>query len=136
MMVGSKKLPMRTLVLLALLTFGCNEAPRGPHRYETSGVVTHKGNPVADAMVYFISHEQHIFKGARTDAAGRFRVVAASGVGLPAGEYAMIVRPAPSSDLANSTPDRSDIPKKFRNKETSGLAVTVDEDCPGIEIEI
>lgn len=125
------------LGLAVLVTSGCAESkPDGPPRFETAGRVTFNGEPVRSAVVSFINRSMRISRGARTDDDGRFRVVASSGNGLPAGDYKVTVKDAPKGDFGEPDFNRRDIPKKFWKEATTDLAVTVTEGLAEISLDL
>ena len=115
---------------------GCSKQPTGPPRYETRGAVTFRGQPVSDAQVAFFSPRLGISRGAVTNDQGQFRVIAASGHGLPAGEYSVVVRPAPRGDEERINYNRPDIPKHYRSKRTSNLTATISETENEVALEL
>ena len=124
-----------TLVTVGfLLSCGCTKQPTGPVRYESGGIVTYQGKPVPDAQVVF--YGPGVSRGAITGPDGRFDVKAGTGSGLPAGEYELVVRPAPGGDLDIINFDRPDIPKKYWQKETSDLKKEVVEGVNDLQLEL
>ena len=129
------------LCLVLVASQGCKKKPIGPPRHETLGVVTYEGQPVVGAQVVFYSQKLRISRGAMTNAQGEFRVRAASGHGLPAGEYIVVVRPAPPelsspSEKHSRDMDHSLIPRRFHKKDTSDLTRTVSEGENRIDLEL
>ena len=128
--------PRRSVVaLIAMMviaaTVGCGRADMG----RVSGVVTFGGKPVADAVVSFRPQNRPMAFG-RTDAAGRFTLNTYSkGDGAVKGVNRVRIEPwipGPNSfpEPGQSPrpwkePERPDIPKKYRQEETSGLEVEV-----------
>jgi hypothetical protein len=100
-----------------------------------SGVVTHAGKPVADAVVSFRPKNRPMAFGG-TDAAGRFTLNTFSkGDGAVKGVNRVAIVPlSPGYDSPPGTEqaippqketERPDIPKKYRQEQTSGLDVEV-----------
>ncbi|MCG8450770.1 MAG: carboxypeptidase-like regulatory domain-containing protein [Pirellulales bacterium] len=84
----------------------------------------------------FYSSELGVSRGALTNEKGEFRVTAASGPGLPPGEYLVVVRPAPKGDEEMIDYNRPDIPKRLRSKKTSPLSVTIREAENDMDLEV
>ena len=120
--------------VVALLSCGCENKPTGPVQYESGGIVTFNGDPVSDAQVMF--YAPPFSRGAITGNDGRFTVKAGVGDGLPAGDYQVAIRPAPGGDLDPIDYDRTDIPKKYWKKETSGLKKTIVEGLNHFHFEL
>ena len=118
-------------MMVIAATVGCGRADMG----RVSGVVTFGGKPVADAVVSFRPQNRPMAFG-RTDAAGRFTLnTYSNGDGVVKGVNRVRIEPwtpAPEavpepgqSPRPWKEPERPDIPKKFRQEETSGLTVEV-----------
>lgn len=118
----------------SLLLCGCDSKPTGPVRHESGGIVTFKGKPVPKAQVVF--YGPGVSRGAITGEDGRFQVKAGTGNGLPAGEYEIVVRPAPGGDTEIINFDRPDIPKKYWSKETSGLKESIVSGANDLTLEL
>lgn len=86
------------------------------------------------AQVVF--HGPGVSRGAITGEDGRFQVKAGTGNGLPAGEYEIVVRPAPGGDTEIINFDRPDIPKKYWSKETSGLKESIVSGANDLTLEL
>jgi hypothetical protein len=128
--------PRRYVVaLIAMMviaaTVGCGRADMG----RVSGLVTFGGKPVADAVVSFRPQNRPMAFG-RTDATGRFTLNTYSkGDGAVKGVNRVSIEPWTPAPEAVPEPgqdprpwkdlERADIPKKFRQEETSGLTVEV-----------
>ncbi len=122
--------------MLLLPLAGCDTGPDGPVRFETSGVVLSDGKPVPKAQVVFYLPEHKVSRGAITDENGKFRVKAATGNGLPAGEYKVAVRPAPEGEEVMFDIVRPDIPVSYRRKETSPLTTLISEGDNHVELKL
>lgn len=118
-------------MMVIAATVGCGRADMG----RVSGVVTFGGKPVADAVVSFRPQNRPMAAG-RTDAAGRFTLNTSSkGDGAMQGVNRVRIEPwtpapetfpEPGQDPRPwKEPERPDIPKKFRQEESSGLTVEV-----------
>ena len=126
-------------VAVSLLCFhtGCRQ---GEVLGEVTGSLTYQGKPVAGAIVIFRNEAKGVHMTTTVDDAGEFRVSMAKGYGLPLGEYQVFVS-APVQDApigpAVAPPlayDLSQIPKKYRSPETSGVLLTVNEGENRLEI--
>ena len=118
-------------MMVIAATVGCSRADMG----RVSGVVTFGGKPVADAVVSFRPKNRPMAAG-RTDATGRFTLNTYSkGDGVVKGVNHVSIEPWTPAPEAVPEPgqdprpwkdlERADIPKKFRQEETSGLTVEV-----------
>lgn len=118
-------------MMVIAATVGCGRADMG----RVSGLVTFGGKPVADAVVSFRPKNRPMAAG-RTDAAGRFTLNTYSkGDGAVKGVNRVSIEPWTPAPEAVPEPgqdprpwkdlERADIPKKFRQEETSGLTVEV-----------
>ena len=118
-------------MMVIAATVGCSRADMG----RVSGVVTFGGKPVADAVVSFRPQNRPMAFG-RTDATGRFTLNTYSkGDGVVKGVNRVSIEPWTPAPEAVPEPgqdprpwkdlERADIPKKFRQEETSGLTVEV-----------
>ena len=122
---------------MCLLTLaGCDSGTDGPPKFETTGVVLSDGISVPKAQVVFYLPELKISRGAITDENGKFRVKAATGNGLPAGEYKVAVRPAPEGEEVMFDIVRPDIPVSYRRKETSPLTTLISEGDNHVELKL
>lgn len=61
-----------SLAVTALGLAGCGGEQAGPQTVDVAGTVTHDGQPLADAMVYFMTDE--FTSSARTDSTGKFEL--------------------------------------------------------------
>lgn len=118
-------------IMAIAATVGCGRADMG----RVSGVVTFGGKPVADAVVSFRPKNRPMAAG-RTDATGRFTLNTYSkGDGVVKGVNRVRIEPWTPAPEAVPEPgqdprpwkdaERADIPKKFRQEDTSGLTVEV-----------
>lgn len=121
------------LVVLVMLA-GCGK--KGPDLHPVTGLVTFQGAAVHDAQVVFENATQGIYLTAITNAEGKYQVRTIDGEGLPAGEYRIAVRPAPSDEvgLTKDPGVRKDIPDRYRKSSTSGLSITVTESPSTVDI--
>ncbi|MFM7289642.1 MAG: hypothetical protein ACKO6B_00225 [Planctomycetia bacterium] len=118
-------------IMVIAAAAGCGRSDMG----RVSGVVTYKGAPVADAIVSFKPKNRPMAIG-RTDESGRFTLnTFAKGDGAVKGPSQVRIEPwAPAPNTFPEPgqkpapikePERPDIPKKFRQEDTSGLTVEV-----------
>jgi hypothetical protein len=118
-------------MMVIAATVGCGRADMG----RVSGLVTFGGKPVADAVVSFRPQNRPMAFG-RTDATGRFTLNTYSkGDGAVKGVNRVSIEPWTPAPEAVPEPgqdprpwkdlERADIPKKFRQEDTSGLTVEV-----------
>lgn len=132
---------IRTLSALALfaLALGCSKSdPNQVEKKPTSparGLVTYKGKPVGSATVGFISLDNKVRAGARTDNVGSF-VLSTYGAddGAPPGRYKVTVAVSGTVELepgvlAPEPPGgfKSPIPTKYANPNTTDILVEVTE---------
>jgi len=115
------------LLLLLGSFLGCSEA--GPPIAAVTGIVTFQGAPVPDGVVIFIS-DSGFGSSAALQPDGTYLVQSHHGKGIPLGEYSVIVTPPEEPDLPEGSPpvkrnEYKNIPKKFRQFETSPLRMTV-----------
>lgn len=109
---------------------GCG--PRGEYG-AVRGQVTCNGRPVTEGQVVFFEPESRVYQAARIQSDGSFVAKMSEGPGLLVGEYQVAVQPpvieGPGSENPGpQTPrDYREIPLKYRNPQTSGLALTVNE---------
>ena len=122
------------LAVLAMAASGCGRSGKQiPNRVPVSGRVTVAGQPLAYGTVQFVpdSPEGHSAMG--TIKGGAFTVESAESFpGVVKGSYKVsIVSPQPidpanrPSDPFSPDANKSNIPKRYGNIETSGLAVDV-----------
>ena len=130
---------------IALGLTGCG-GPAQPKLYPTTGTVTWKGAPLADATVSFVPSVGAPSDG-KTDAQGKFTIMTNGKPGAPAGACKVTVSKfagaAPSMPSApkpedmmkmyeakkKGQVDKGEIPAKFGRPDTSGLAAEVTTDA-------
>jgi len=116
-------------VAAGLVLAGCSRREMGP----VSGRVTHRGQPVAAAVVQFLPSNGPM-AAATTDAAGRFQLrTFGTGDGALTGTHTVVVVPwfdemgtaenQPLEELV--LPERPDIPALYRQPHTSPLTAAV-----------
>lgn len=126
-------------VLLCSLLCGCG-GPNHPPTHAVSGIIRDGGEPLADAIVSFISSSVQSPANGQTDESGRFTLTTfARGDGAMEGSYAVTImkfEKADSPAVADisddnydpnivSRPPRNLLSKKYANAQTSGLTATV-----------
>lgn len=127
--------------LLALLgpLAGCQRREELGH---VTGKVTFKGQPVTPGNVIFANKEKGVYMTAPLDAQGAFEVIMAQGAGLPLGNYALGVSPPPMDHPLGPIAEppeadkRKDIPRRYRDPATSGLAHEVKSGENVIELDL
>lgn len=122
------------LILLAMVTAGCGRGGRQiPNRVAVSGRVTFAGQPLAYGTVQFVpvSPNGHAARGPIQN--GSFTMESAESFpGVVKGPYQVsIVSPQPidpanrPDDIFSPEANKSNIPKRYGNAETSGLSIDV-----------
>jgi hypothetical protein len=115
---------------LSMLT-GCGDDR--PSRVPVSGKVTIDGQPVTSGSVSFQPQLGRV-AGGQLDEQGRFTLTTFDkGDGCVPGKHAVTVH---STEQLNGNTIRWNVPKKYKNKSTSGLEVTVDGPTDNLEIEL
>lgn len=116
------------LAATAMLVFALAGCQRGTEKQTgtVSGQVTKAGQPVTDAMIRFYSTEMGGHGSAMLGPDGKYKVDNPMEVGT----YRVSVIPPPVVDPADGSPppepkDNPDIPKRFREFETSDIACQV-----------
>ncbi|MHB8900145.1 MAG: carboxypeptidase-like regulatory domain-containing protein [Thermoguttaceae bacterium] len=151
MKCGLLGLVMGPLLLLA----GCAPpAADRPATYPVTGVVTYKGEPVADANVNFQLAGGSGYAVGKTDAAGKYTLMTfVDGDGALPGEYKVAITKFEQTAQASAAPDTSEeyapaeqseeaapaknlLPAKYANSETSGLTATVTEGPSTADFEL
>jgi hypothetical protein len=119
------------LIAAVLLTAGCGR----PYLGVATGIVTSGGKPMARGIVQFESRADGRAYIAPLDDARRFRFQEAAGHSLPPGRYAVAVKPPTTLPSLTFVPPRetkpedySDIPPRYHDPATSGLAVELKAD--------
>ena len=120
--------PALLLLVAACGTVGCG-GPASPQG-TVSGRVTFAGDGVPNATVVFEAAGGELTVTTDADDTGRYRARrSAEMAGLPPGDYRVTVTPPlyyPGLGPVDAAPpERPDIPQKYRDPATSGLALTV-----------
>jgi hypothetical protein len=144
--VTSRVINVRGWILMLL--FGSLFVPlsgcrRGEELGEVFGRVTADGQPVHPAAVLFTNPTMGVNMTAITDEQGSYRVVMAKGVGLPLGDYQVIVGPPPADQAmgpAGRAPGGSQspstIPERYQQLSTTPLSLTVKSGKNQFDIEL
>jgi cytochrome oxidase Cu insertion factor (SCO1/SenC/PrrC family) len=131
--------------LAFFVTLGCSGANHGTVPVQIT--VTHKGAPVADAVVTFISQDGRAASGT-SNASGVATLATTEGFqGVFPGEYSVsvvkmvttIVPAAPTADDPERTTTSVTehfLPRKYANPATSGLTQTIALDTRTIQIDL
>jgi hypothetical protein len=121
----------RSVALLAVLALLITSLPGCEGKKEViaplHGKVTYRGKPVKMGRVNFSNPQQGIHLTANITESGGYEVRTYRGAGIPPGTYQVTVLPPaenPDDEFA-PPPACRDIPAKYRNPATSGLAFTV-----------
>ena len=127
----------RVLLILLLCTLGCSKGPpKGPNlatTYPVSGQIRFgNGTKLIGGIIYFTPLEvksgwQVRYEGAGLiDNQGRFKVgFGGNTAGVATGEYKVTIQPREYQELRSS--NSGQIPKPYREKDTTPLTVTVEE---------
>jgi len=127
------------LVIACLVwTAGCSSRANQREQLPTSparGIVTYKGQPVANASVGFVSLDNKIRASGRTDGVGSFMLSTyGEQDGVPPGKYKVTVAVSLSKEIEPGVLEpepeggwKSPIPIKYANPETTSILVEVTE---------
>jgi hypothetical protein len=115
------------LAALSVVVFGCKPAEK---LGRIGGKVTFQEQPVSEGMVVFSCVDKGVNMTGPLKADGTYEIIMAKGAGLPLGTYKVCVSPPLTFvPIGEAAPQKAknypNIPKKYRNLETSGLTVTV-----------
>lgn len=131
------------MCLATMALVSCLGCQRGEELGEVFGRVTADGQPVYPAAVLFTNATMGVNMTALTDEQGSYRVVMAKGVGLPLGEYQVIVGPPPSDQAmgpAGRAPSEiqppSTIPERYQQLSTTPLSLKVQTGKNQFDIEL
>ena len=125
------------LVLLSatLLIAGCGGQSDAPKTVSVTGLVTYQGKPMPNLSVAFIP-EQGMVASGTTDAEGRFEMTTSEpGDGAIAGAHKVAINFVPEQVPempgfpGSENNQKSPIPLKYADVNTSGLTATVDTDA-------
>ena len=128
--INSATLVGLALLLTAGLAFsGCKQ----PEKLgKIGGKVTFQGQPVTEGMVLFSCIDKGVNMTAPLKEDGSYEIIMAKGAGLPLGAYKVCVSPPPVfypiGTKAPSQPKQyPNIPAKYRNYQTSGLTMNIED---------
>jgi len=130
------------VVVLLLLSLSYLSGEPGEKLGRVSGSVTFDGKPVTEGLVIFQNPAKGIYMTDEVDAEGRYEIIMAQGAGLPLGEYQVSVSPPlPKTPELGDIPGRPsaadqfpNIPQRYRDPQTSGLALVVEEGSNHLDI--
>lgn len=131
---SSRASMLAALAMLTLAATGCGESGgKLPNRVPVSGRVTVAGRPLAYGTVQFVPDDPDGHSAMGGIKAGSFRMESAESFpGVVKGPYKVsIVSPQPidptnrPADMFSPEANRSNIPKRYGNPDTSGLSVDV-----------
>lgn len=138
----SRRAASVTLILAAMMTFGCG--PSGPETADFEGHVTRNGKPVSNVLIHFLPSRGRVSSG-RTDAEGKFRLSFSKDIpnGALIGKHkvyvtvpqASINEPVNLSD-AQYHPEMRDILRKYGSYQTTTKEVEVTSGMRTLEIEL
>ena len=114
-----------------VITAFCNDGSQEPTGVIKGSVVSANGEAIGDCRIAMYNRESKLSIGAKVDESGAFEMPA-----VPFGEYQVMVDQTPANDLEYVVDKR--MPKKFRDRATSGLTVSVtaaDEKVFDIELK-
>jgi hypothetical protein len=137
--VMMRRLCLPSLLLASFaLSAGCSKDKNQEVQLPTSparGIVTYKGKPVANASVGFISLDNKVRAGGRTDGVGSF-VLSTYGQqdGAPPGKYRVTVAVSNVKEIEPGVLEpepeggfKSPIPTKYANPSTTDILVEITE---------
>ncbi|WP_148619063.1 carboxypeptidase regulatory-like domain-containing protein [Mariniblastus fucicola] len=107
------------LLLFIVPMIGCGDP--GPPTGDLSGTVYFNDEIVGDCRVMVYSQNTKRWLGAKVDLEGKFKITE-----VPTGEYQVAVGQR-TTNAATEEPFDERIPKPFRDVETSGFVVAVEE---------
>jgi len=87
------------------------------------GTVTSSGKACGDCRISLFNSKTFLSRGGRVDEAGNYEVK-----NIPFGDYDIYMYQLPTNDVVEVFDKR--IPKKFRNKKTSGLNASFTSEDP------
>lgn len=126
------------LVVLVLVVSGCKQ----PEKLgRIGGKVTFQGQPVSEGVVMFSCIDKGINMTANLEQDGSYEIIMAKGAGLPLGDYRVCVTPPPVFyPIGQPAPAQPkpypNIPSKYRNYQTSGLTVTIEDGDNPFDIDM
>ena len=128
-------------MLFFMILTGCGRSD-GPRLGQVSGTVTLNGKPVSNGVVTFMS-EEGFGASAPLNAEGNYTLRSQYGVGIPLGNYKVIVAPpsAQAQDLAApsgqpTAQTASEIPKKYHEFATSGFEFKIERGKQEFDLDL
>ena len=117
------------LMISAIALSGCKPSEK---LGRIGGKVTFQGKPVSEGIVLFSCIDKGVNMTAALAKDGSYEIIMAKGAGLPLGAYRVCVTPPPEFyPIGQPAPPKPkpypNIPAKYRNYQTSGLTVTVED---------
>jgi hypothetical protein len=113
------------IVVISILTCGCNNKPYQPKKKSESitGTVTFNNKAVVNAEISFLdsAHGVHFHFTVKTDAEGKFTVAPRD---LPVGSYTTFITPA----------NPKDVPKQYQSPLRSPLILEIKEGSNDLKI--
>ncbi|MEW4455689.1 carboxypeptidase-like regulatory domain-containing protein [Bremerella sp. JC817] len=127
-----------SLALAAVVICGCSKSePLGT----VKGVVTFKGQPVAEATVSFRNQKTGDSASDVLDEEGKYEIRAAGG--MDPGDYQVIILPpevevslGPNSPPAMKPKDMPNVPKKYQSAQTSTLLTVLEAGTNEVDLEL
>jgi hypothetical protein len=126
------------LMISAIALSGCKPSEK---LGRIGGKVTFRGKPVSEGIVLFSCIDKGVNMTAALAEDGSYEIIMAKGAGLPLGAYRVCVTPPPEFyPIGQPAPPKPkqypNIPAKYRNYQTSGLTVTVEDGENPFDIEM
>jgi hypothetical protein len=119
------------VMLLCIGMVGCGGPANAPTLAKVSGVANFQGKPLADATVTFYPAKGPVGIG-RTDADGKFQMRTNGSLGVVVDTHKVTVfvtdeaaEPPPMDGNEMAIANKSVLPKKYSDKETTDLQITV-----------
>ena len=120
------------LVLLLAAGFALSGCKQPEKLGKIGGKVTFQGKPVTEGMVLFSCIAKGVNMTAPLKEDGSYEIIMAKGAGLPLGSYMVSVSPPPVFyPIGTKAPPQPkqypNIPAKYRNNQTSGLTMNIED---------
>ena len=120
-------------LLLCIAFVGCGGPSDAPTLVKVSGVANFQGKPLADATLTFYPSKGPVGIG-RTNADGEFQIRTNGSLGVVVDTHKVTVfiteeatEPPPMDGNEMAVANKSVLPKKYADKETTDLQITVPE---------
>lgn len=130
------------IVLAAVLAAALAGCGSDEVRGRIAGRITFQGEPLSEGLVFFSNNENGIHMSGEVKPDGTYDIITAKGAGLPLGVYQVRVRPPlqplPSGIVQTAPKPKQypNIPEKYREYQTSGLTLTVNEGQNQLDIDM